>query len=94
MLDSRILSIVDALNAAEAVVALIEDGIDTLQKGVAENVKVKISTRLDAAIGHAVASIHEREVFLLDCEQLVADSELDSRQLICGGGGREDPTLL
>ena len=82
-----------ALHGAEPAIALIEDGIDALEKGVAEDIHGHIAATLDAAVEHTIAGVGEAEVFLLDREEVVADSEGDGREIRLGGVGGEEVAL-
>ena len=46
----RALTRLRALDAPKALVALVEDGVDALEEGVAEDVEVHVAAGLDAAV--------------------------------------------
>ena len=89
----QVLAGLHSLHTSKTLIALVEDGVNALQKRVPKNVEVLVSTRLNATIDHSIASVGEGQVFLLDGEELRADGELDRGQLFGFSCGREDPTL-
>lgn len=82
------------LDAPEARVPLVEDGVDAAEEDTAQDVKVLVAARLDAAVGGAVAEVLESKVRGFDVEEGVADGEGDFGESREVGRGREDPALL
>ena len=58
-----------SLNTPKARVSLVENGVDAAQEHTAQNVKVLVTARLDAAVCCAVAEVLESEVRWLDVEE-------------------------
>jgi len=68
--------------------------IGVLEPNVAEDVEGVLSARLNASVRHAVTSIGEREIFLLDVNQRVTAWERNVGKLISTRVARERVTLL
>ena len=73
---------------------MVKNGVDTPQEDTAQDVKVLIAARLDAAVGRAVAEVLESEIRGLDVEEGVADGQSDFGESREVGRGRKDPALL
>lgn len=69
-------------------------GVDALQKHITQDVKGHASTGLHASVGHAVAGIGEAQILLLQRELLVPHGKTDDRELVDGGVGRVNVSLL
>lgn len=81
------------LRRTEALVALVEDGVDRAQEDVAQDVEALLAARLDAAVVGAVAEVLEGQLLRIDGEEGVADGDLDRGQRGEVGAGGEDPAL-
>jgi hypothetical protein len=69
-------------------------GVDTLQEGIAQNIKGHGTSRLDPAVHHTITRVGERQVLLLNGKLGVADGECDHWKLVGGRAAGEHPTLL
>ena len=73
---------------------MIEDGVDTLQEDIAENVEIYVTATLDTSVGYAIAGVSKGKVFLLNRKELATDINLHNGQLVGGGVGWEQVALL
>lgn len=70
-----------ALDCTETLVALVEDGIDALEYNVSVDVESHGTTALDATVHHAISSISKCQIFGVDGELRVSDSDRDDRKV-------------
>jgi hypothetical protein len=69
-------------------------GVDTLQEGIAQDIKGHGTSRLDPAVHHPITCVGERQVLLLNSKLGVADGECNHWKLVGGRVAWENPTLL
>lgn len=58
-LPAQLLTPINPLHSPKPLLALIENRIDALEEGVAQNIKRHVPPGLDAAVAHAVAGVGE-----------------------------------
>lgn len=90
----RVLLLFDPLHDTKPLLALIEDGVNSLQPCVTQDIELGVPPGLNSTVLHAVSDLCEAQVFLLDLELVISYRKGDSGQPAHRGTNREHPALI